>query len=55
MIAGWNSSGTRRFLSTSPTFATGRASWVALFTSLQNGDGAGMTAALHQLEMLMQN
>jgi tetratricopeptide (TPR) repeat protein len=43
-------SGILRFLSSSPAFANGRASWIALFTAVQNGDSAGMTAALHQLE-----
>jgi hypothetical protein len=42
------------FLSNSPLFANGRASWVALFTAIQNGDSAGMTAALHQLEPILQ-
>jgi len=42
------------FVSSAPAFATGRPSWVALFTAVQNGDGAGMTAALHQLEPLLQ-
>jgi tetratricopeptide (TPR) repeat protein len=52
---GWNFRGTYRFLLTSPTFATGRASWLALFFSLQKGDGPAITTALHQLEPLMQN
>jgi tetratricopeptide (TPR) repeat protein len=47
-------SGILRFLSNSPAFANGRASWIALFTAVQNGDSAGMTAALHQLEPLLQ-
>jgi hypothetical protein len=42
------------FLSNSPVFAPGRISWIALFTAVQNGDGAGMTAALHQLEPILQ-
>ncbi len=42
------------FLSNSPLFAKGRPSWVALFTAVQNGDSAGMTAALHQLEPILQ-
>jgi tetratricopeptide (TPR) repeat protein len=45
-----NSTGVLRYLSSSPEFANGRASWIALFTAVQNGDSAGMTAALHQLE-----
>ena len=48
--SGWTFTGTLHFLSASPAFANGRASWVALFTAVQNGDSAGMTAALHQLE-----
>ncbi len=51
----WTFTGTLDFLSNSPAFATGRSSWIALFTALQSGDGAGMTAALHQLEPLVQN
>jgi tetratricopeptide (TPR) repeat protein len=38
----------------SPAFATGRDSWIALFTAVQNSDSAGMTAALHQLEPILQ-
>ncbi|MGD0902795.1 MAG: hypothetical protein ABR924_07620 [Terracidiphilus sp.] len=52
--SGYDYSGILRFLSNSPAFAPGRTSWIALFTSLQNGDSAGMTAALHQLEPLLQ-
>jgi tetratricopeptide (TPR) repeat protein len=52
--SGWGFTGTLHFLSASPAFATGRASWVALFTAAQNGDSPGMTAALHQLEPLLQ-
>ena len=47
-------SGVLRFLSNSPAFSNGRASWVALFMSVQNGDSAGMTAALQQLEPILQ-
>jgi tetratricopeptide (TPR) repeat protein len=54
-VKGWNVADMLRFASASPAFASGRASWIALFTDLQNGDGAGMAAALHQLEPLMQN
>jgi tetratricopeptide (TPR) repeat protein len=50
----WDFTGTIHFLSHSPAFEKGRASWIALFTSLQNGDSAGMTAALHQIEPLLQ-
>jgi hypothetical protein len=52
--AAWDSQGTAYFLSTLPEFAKGRASWIALFTAVQNGDAAGMTAALHQLEPILQ-
>ena len=51
---GWSFTGTLRFLSQSPAFASGHASWIALFTAVQNGDSAGMTAALHQLEPILQ-
>lgn len=51
----WDFSGTIRFVSASPAFQSGRPSWVALFTAVQGGDGPGMTAALHQLEPLLQN
>jgi tetratricopeptide (TPR) repeat protein len=40
--------------SNSPIFASGRSSWVALFSSLQSADAAGMIAALHQLEPLLE-
>jgi tetratricopeptide (TPR) repeat protein len=50
----WDFSGAIRILSQSPAFAAGRASWIALFTAVQNGDSAGMTAALHQIEPILQ-
>lgn len=50
----WDFSGSLRFLTSSPRFATGRDSWIALFTAVQNGDGAGMLAALNQLQSLME-
>jgi tetratricopeptide (TPR) repeat protein len=50
----WDFTGSLQILSNSPAFANGRASWVALFTAVQNGDSAGMTAALHQLEPILQ-
>ena len=50
----WDFTDSIQILSASPTFANGRASWIALFTAVQNGDSAGMTAALHQLEPLLQ-
>jgi len=52
--SGWSFAGTLHFLSASPVFATGRSSWIALFTAVQNGDAAGMTTALHQLEPILQ-
>ena len=51
---GWDFTGTLHYLATSPVFAPGRDSWIALFTGIQNGDSAGMTAALHQLEPILQ-
>jgi len=50
----WDFTALNDFLSNSSTFAASRASWIALFTAVQNGDGAGMTAALHQLEPILQ-
>jgi tetratricopeptide (TPR) repeat protein len=50
----WDFTGSLQILSQSPVFAAGRASWIALFTAVQNGDSAGMTVALHQLEPLLQ-
>jgi tetratricopeptide (TPR) repeat protein len=50
----WDASTTVSLLSNSPAFATGRDSWIAFFNSFYNGDGTGMTAALHQLEPLLQ-
>jgi tetratricopeptide (TPR) repeat protein len=52
--AGWGVEGTRHFLGSSPAFAAGRASWIALFDSLEKGDGSAMAAALHQLEEVMK-
>jgi hypothetical protein len=51
---GWSFTGTLHFLSQSPAFASGRAAWIALFVAVQNGDSAGINAALHQLEPLLQ-
>jgi hypothetical protein len=50
----WDFSGAINILSQSPAFAAGRASWIALFTAVENGDSAGMTAALKQLEPILQ-
>jgi tetratricopeptide (TPR) repeat protein len=47
---GWESTGTRHFLATSPAFEAGRSSWIALFESLDKGDAAAMAGALQQLE-----
>jgi tetratricopeptide (TPR) repeat protein len=52
--SGWSFIGTMHFLSASPAFEKGRSFWIALFTAVQNGDSAGTTAALHQLEPLLQ-
>jgi tetratricopeptide (TPR) repeat protein len=41
-------------LSNSPAFATDRASWIAFLNSFHTGDSAGMTAALRQLEPILQ-
>jgi tetratricopeptide (TPR) repeat protein len=49
----WDFSGSLGFVSSSPAFVSGRTAWIALFTAIQNGDGTGMNAALHQLEPLL--
>jgi tetratricopeptide (TPR) repeat protein len=53
--AGWGVEGTRHYLSSSPALETGRASWIALFDSLEKGDGVAMAAALRQLQEVMQH
>jgi tetratricopeptide (TPR) repeat protein len=50
---GWESAGTLHFLASSPAFEAGRASWIALFESLESGDVTAMAGALHQLEEVM--
>jgi tetratricopeptide (TPR) repeat protein len=47
--------GTRHFLESSPAFETGRTAWIALFDSLEKGDGAAMAAALRQLDEVMKH
>jgi tetratricopeptide (TPR) repeat protein len=53
--SGWSFAGTRHFLASSAAFETDRASWIALFESLEKGDGAAMAAALHQLDAVMNH
>ena len=48
------SAGIRHFLAKAPAFEPGRASWIALFDSLEKGDGAGMAVDLQQLELVMK-
>jgi tetratricopeptide (TPR) repeat protein len=50
---GWDFAGTLHFLAASPAFEAGRASWIALFESLESGDGSAMAGALHQLAEAM--
>jgi tetratricopeptide (TPR) repeat protein len=45
---------TTYFAENSPVFAPGRASWIALLNAIRNGDSAGLTAALRQLEPILQ-
>jgi tetratricopeptide (TPR) repeat protein len=52
---GFQFPGTRHFLGSTPVFAAGRASWIALFDSLEKGDGAAMAAALRQLDEVMRH
>ena len=51
----WESTGTRHFLASSPAFESGRSSWIALFESIDKGDGAAMAAALHRLDEVMKH
>jgi tetratricopeptide (TPR) repeat protein len=51
----WILTRTLHYLATSPTFEPGRASWVALFQSLEKGDGPAMAAALQELEEVMKH
>ena len=50
----WDATATNSLLANSPAFANDRASWIAFFNSFYTGDAAGMTAALHQLEPILQ-
>jgi tetratricopeptide (TPR) repeat protein len=52
---GWTLAGPRHFLASSPPFEAGRASWIALFESLEKGDAAAMAGDLHQLEEVMKH
>ena len=52
---GWEFAGTLHFLASSPAFVTGRAVWIALFQSLQDGNGAAMAAALNQLQEVLKH
>jgi tetratricopeptide (TPR) repeat protein len=51
---GWVFAGTRHFLASSPPFELRRPSWIALFDSLDKGDGDAMATALHQLQEVMK-
>jgi hypothetical protein len=51
----WTFDGTLHFLSAAPAFEQGRSAWVALFESLDKGDGAAFADALHQLQEVMKN
>ncbi len=52
---GFQFPGTRHFLGSSPAFDAGRPSWVALFDSLEKGDGAAMAVDLKQLQEAMKH
>jgi tetratricopeptide (TPR) repeat protein len=51
----WVFTGTLHYLAASAVFEKGRASWIALFESVQKGDGAAMGTALNQLEEALKN
>jgi hypothetical protein len=52
---GWEFAAVRHYISASPAFAAGRASWTDLFESLEQGDGAAMAGDLQQLEEVMKH
>ena len=52
---GWEFAGMLHYLASSSAFAAGRASWIALFDSLEKGDGPAMSGALNQLEEVMKH
>jgi hypothetical protein len=54
-MTGVDLAGNRRFLSSTPAFEPGRASWIALFESLEKGDPAAFAAAASQLEKVMSH
>jgi tetratricopeptide (TPR) repeat protein len=51
---GWETKGDRQFLATASEFAPGRAAWIALFESIETGDGAAMAKALRELASVME-
>jgi hypothetical protein len=46
--------GTRHYLASAPAFEPGRASWIALFDSLEKGDSSAMDTALNQLQPFIE-
>jgi len=46
--------GATAVLSRSPAYIESRPSWINLFSAVENGDSAGISAALHQLELLLK-
>jgi hypothetical protein len=52
---GWTTAGDRKYLATAPEFAAGRALWIQLFQSVEDGNGASMAEAAHGLHGIMGN
>jgi hypothetical protein len=50
----WVFAGTLHYLAASPVFEEGRPLWIALFESVQKGDGSAMSAALSSLDAVMR-
>jgi tetratricopeptide (TPR) repeat protein len=51
----WSTAGDRHYLATAPDFERGRPAWIALFQSLEDGNGKAMASALHELDEVMKN
>jgi hypothetical protein len=51
----WECAGTVHYLASSSAFGAGRASWIALFESLEKGEGAAMAGSLTELEEVMRH
>jgi len=51
----WLTEGDRHYLVTALAFERGRPAWIALFQSLEDGNGKAMASALHEIDEVMKN